>query len=508
MAETTDRPRETSDAPAGAAAPAGGTELNAMPPPASEPYRPLSLQALAGFGIAVAYALIVVFGAAVALVNHIPWLLPTWTFLIPTLAALLCWIARTRIRNSERTLSGLPFTTWGLRLSVIVGLTYSAYYVSTYFAVRQQAIECADEFFNRLKQGRPDQAFLLTLGPASQRMSDEELRNMIEAAHNNPGGGTTVRPGPFTMFCEQEYVRMLEMGGSDARLTPIGMLGWDYEKGGYVAVLKYQAVTPYSEFPIVIALVCPDTKPGERGGPQWRVLMQRDETRMDSAAMTVTPQGVELFQQISVAHGFAASWLAKVNQMQWDEAYLETLPPERREAVRKGEQVALLLPAASVAGLAPLGLCDDVCRDYLAGRRKFFDGELIQIDEKKFWTTSQQRADILKRVRNTFHPSPGGLQPFYLQLQPGRVPRMRTSDGERIFEFGAALVYPDEAAGMPKYVVAGYLSVAVDERELNRLSPSGSTLRVKAIEFTDFSNGRTAPMRRPPQPGGQGQPGM
>ena len=64
--------------------------------------------------------------------------------------------------------------------------------------------------------------------------------------------------------------------------------------------------------------------------------MQRDETRMDSAALTVTPQGVELFQQISVAHGFAASWLAKVNQMQWDEAYLETLPPERREAVRKG----------------------------------------------------------------------------------------------------------------------------------------------------------------------------
>jgi hypothetical protein len=495
MAETTDRPRETTESPS------GGAELGSMPPLASETYRPLSLQALAGFGVAIVYALIVTFGAAVALVNHIPWLLPTWSFLIPILAVVLCWIARTRIRNSEGTLSGLPFTTWGLRLSIIVGLTYAAYYGSTYFAVRQQAIECADEFFRRIKDGRPDLAFMLSIAPASQRVSDEELRAMLEATYNNPMGRGMYRPGPFTMFCEQDFVRLIQLGGADTRLTPLGMLGWDYEKGSYVAVLKYQAVNPYADFQITIALVCPDSKPGDRGGPQWRILLSKGETQMDMNSATLTPEGQQLLRQAVVAQGLAKSWVFHVNQMQWDEAYRETLPPARRESLRGAEQTAHLLPAAPAAGLSALGLYDDACREYLAGRQKFLDGDLLQIDDKKFWASSQQKAAILKRVHNTFRPREGGFQPVNLQLQEIKVPLARTSDGERLYLFDILLVYPDEQTSAPKYIVMGQLAVAMDEREAHGATPSG---RIKGIELGDSSSGRTAPAMQMP---GQAQGG-
>ena len=483
MAETTDRPRETTEAPS------GGADLGAMPQPASEPYRPLSLQAMAGFGVAAVYALIVTFGAVIALVNHIPWLLPTWSFLIPILAVVLCWIARTRIRNSEGTLSGLAFTTWGLRLSIVVALVYAAYYGSTYFAVRQQAIDCADEFFRRIKAGRPDQAFMLSIGPASQRMSDDELRNMLEATHNTPMGRGNFRPGPFTMFSEQDYIRFLQLSGEDARLTPVGMLAWDYEKGGYVAVLKYQANTPYADFQVTVALVCPDSKPGDRGGPQWRILTQKGETQMDVNSASLTAEGRTLLEQSALAQRLAFSWASRVNSLQWDEAYLETLPPARREAMRSAEQTARLLPAAPAAGLAALALRDAACDEYQAGLRKFLDGDLIRIDEKKFWASSAQKADILKRVRDSFRHREGEMQPVNVQPQQIRVPLVRTGEGGRIILLDLFLAYPDLQTSAPKYVVIGNLAVAVDGRA-DGAKPSGY---IKAVELEDMSSGRTAP---------------
>lgn len=138
MAEATDRPQ--------------GAELDTMPGTSSESYRPLSLLALAGFGVAALYALIVLLGGVVSLFNRVPWLMPLWTFLIPFTVLVLCGAARTRIRNSE-ALGGLAFTAWGFRLTVVVALLYAVYYSVSFFAVSLQAKECAKQFFEQLKQG-------------------------------------------------------------------------------------------------------------------------------------------------------------------------------------------------------------------------------------------------------------------------------------------------------------------------------------------------------------------
>src|SRR5262245_26915993 len=150
MAEATDRPQAPEQAPPDAVIPA--EQLGSSPP---EPYQPLSLLAMAGFGLAVVYCLVVVIGAAVALFSRTPWLMPYWTFLLPLAALVVCWAARTRIFNSEGTLSGIGFTTWGSRLAIVVGLTYGVYYGFTFLAVRFQAIDCVDRFIVQLQQGRP-----------------------------------------------------------------------------------------------------------------------------------------------------------------------------------------------------------------------------------------------------------------------------------------------------------------------------------------------------------------
>src|SRR5579859_5885359 len=124
MTEAANRPQGTA-APADerfSGRPADAGEL----PVQTESYRPLSLMALAGFGVAALYTLIVVGGGAIALLARIPWLMPTWTFLIPLTALVLCWVARRHIRDAENTLSGLAFTTWGIRLTIVVALSYAA----------------------------------------------------------------------------------------------------------------------------------------------------------------------------------------------------------------------------------------------------------------------------------------------------------------------------------------------------------------------------------------------
>ena len=174
-------------------------ERSALAPTATETYQPLSLLALAGFGLAVVYALVVVIGAAVALFGRIPWLMPSWTYLLPIAALILCGAARMRIRDSEGTMSGMAFTTWGLRLAVIVGLTYAAYNGATFFAVRGQAVDCADTFFEYLKRGELEQAYLFSMGIPAKDVDKAELRNMLESRFNTPKGPSG-SVGDFSRF--------------------------------------------------------------------------------------------------------------------------------------------------------------------------------------------------------------------------------------------------------------------------------------------------------------------
>jgi hypothetical protein len=502
MAEATDRPEGTAVTPAREpSAPAG--EPGAVAPPEPETYRPLSLLALAGFVVAVLYALAVVVGGVVALLIRIPWLMPGWTFLIPVAALIVCWLARARIRNAEGTLGGQAFTVWGLRLSVVVGLLYAAYFSLAFFAIWLQAKDCANEFFEQIKQGQTERAFLLGMGEDVKTVkakSDEQVRDEVQGRFNTPAPGG---PGAFTFFRRNQMVRGLEPAGGEVRTVPTGVKELEYRQGGYRVVLTYHVVTPLAEFEAVIETFGRDSRPGEPKGRQWQVVMQRGETYVLPASVKPTPRGEGISQSLSLARAFANSWQEKVNQGLWGEVYLDTLKPSERAPLRKGLLASRLAGTAPVAGLAPLGAADKAVRDLLdTHQARLAQSKLIRLDEKTFWASPKHRDAILEAVRQPFPPAGGGGAPFILHLVQAQAPLVHIEGGQITLRLDAELTYTARGEGGPSsYIVEGYMVVSADEAEADN-SP-----RVWRVEGIELLSGRTPPemqrMRPPPQ-GGQG----
>ena len=507
MAEATDSPHSTGEVPSGervsawpASAAGAGRELNSLPATEPEPYRPLSLLALAAFGAAVVYSLVVLLGGVVALLGNIPWLMPAWTFLIPIFILVLCWAARRRIRNREGTLSGLPFTVWGLRLTVVVGLTYAAYYGFTFFAVRLQAIDCANQFFEQLEQGRVERAFLIAMGVTVKDMDDAELRDLLEVRFNSSAGP----PGSSSMynkFRQAQFVRAIETSGRGTHVTPLGVVDWGYEKGGYHVTLRYHVVTSMAEFEMNVDTFGRDSKPDEPKGRQWLVAIQKGETLILPATLKFTRRGEDFTMLAKMAQSFVSAWQEKVNRQRWDEVYLDTLKPAERDRMRKGLQSAHLSTVAPVAGLALLSVYTSASQDFQNGRKKLPDGKLIQLDEKTFWTSKRERPAILQRIRHTFQPAPDGRAEFGLRLQQTQMPLSRSADGEVTILFDADLVYMEEGGGRSKYIIDGRVAVVADEKDGDR---SPSVWRVQGIEI---SSGRTPPTMPEGTPPGR-PPGM
>jgi hypothetical protein len=490
MAEATNRPPETTSA-ASEQRVATHSEQAASPEaagatlaPATETYHPLSLLALVGFVLAIAYALLVLVGGLVALLGRVPWLLPLWTFAVPLAVLLVCWVARNRIRDSEGVLTGLVFTTWGMRLTVIVALTYLAYYTFAFFAVRLQASDYVERIFDQLKQRNVEQAFLLAMGQPSSDDS-AEMRRMIEARFNTSPGARPGQSGPFSRFRQSQFVRYMLMADGQVKITPLGVVEWGYERGGYRVVLKYQIATPLAEFELTVDTVGLDSKPGEQKGRQWSVDFSRGAMSIDRRSEKMTASGKDLLVVKSEsAFRFVSAWVDRFNNRQWNEAYLETLPPsERRELSLAG--------AVPAAGLTPLGFCPSSARTFLAGKQTLADRHLLNLNEKVFWASSKSIDDIRRRVRQTF-PAPGEGRPAsaYLQISRQVAPILREENGQLTYKFDVEIRYMAESSEHMDYLVEGQLVVRADSNETSR--PNAAWW----VERIDLDSGRMPSMMK------------
>jgi hypothetical protein len=434
MAETTDHPQMPPDAVMSKEA----LEARASAP--VETYRALSLMAMAGFGLAVLYALVVLVGGAVSLMAHIPWLMPYWTFLLPIAALIVCRAARTRILSSEGTLSGLAFTTWGSRLAILFSVTYAAYYFATFLAVRGPAINHANEFLEKVKSGQRLQAFLMTLDIPNKNKSTDELRNEIETRFNQPQGGPGGgAPGAFTRFCQDRFVRFLEMDGEQASTVPTGVAFWEYSKGGYRVLLNYHVATSLVEFDLQVETIGRDPKPGEPKGRQWQVVVTRGLTSIVPDTLKETPRGSDFEQKTMKAQQFAQDWVAKASDV-------AELTPSEREKYTK------------------------LIRGY-----------------ETFWASPSQRKDVLERIGKSFQLSDGEKKSsFSMTLQPNAIPLLRESDVRTTAWFDVSLRYSEEGAMMAQYIVDGRLVLSADSSEAAK---SPSAWRVDAL---DIESGRTS----------------
>src|SRR5262249_22850490 len=165
---------------------------------------------------------------------------------LPAVGAILSLTAILLIGRSEGTLAGVRLAQWGWWLSVVFGLGYAAYYGATRFAVCLKAENFSRVWFDKLTQGKVNDAFVDTLDPALRQSISREDERALEQRFNQPGG--TGPKGQLSSFRESDIVRVLQQAGAQAQIEPLGVREWDYKAGAYKVKRVYRIRTEEGVF--------------------------------------------------------------------------------------------------------------------------------------------------------------------------------------------------------------------------------------------------------------------
>lgn len=434
-----------------------------------------SLGTVVGLSLAGFYALVGLAGL-VGFSGTNPWMLPGWTLLLPIGTALLCWLARVRISQSEGTLGGSELARWGLGLSLCFGLLYLAYMAAGTFAVRQQAADFSRQWLDLIRQGEMDQAFLLTLSPTARPAPDApDLRESIEAQFNIPRGPDN---GPYSNFLRSVFVRAIQMGGPETTCELTGITP-DFDQGMYKVKCQYHVTTIYADFDLI--LLVQGTETGKAGASRvWQIMM--DVTGMTDAPQ-YTQAGRELIAAASAAGPLMVDFRKALEEHDIDRAYGLTLPEDQR-AQRQEMAIATLTGLTGPAGRP-------ATNTYLAGRAKFMAGDFIAFGPK-FWAGKAYRQTVIDEMKTVF--TPNGWAVRFLTAPRQQVPSWEVKDGLTMVKFTETVSLP-EPAGPPKYMMEVDIIVGA---EGNPETISGSTWRVRGFELL---RARTAPREGRLQPG-------
>jgi hypothetical protein len=300
-------------------------------------YRPLSGLAIAGLLLSALYAAFVVISTAAALMEGTPFFLAGWMLLVAFLGAGLSLIAIWQIRTSEGTRAGLKIAQWGLWLSVLSALGYTAYATATAAAIKQQAnrfltVEGEDAgFFPLLEKGELTTAFLLTQTfsrrTGSNANDDEAMRRQFD----QPMGPQPI--GPLTQFLRCPLLRTIQQAQlqhGSISVEPGSVRGWSYEGKGYKVERVYKISTPECSYDITMTVQSTESdRSGE--GRKWFVVWPRSQQGMltvNDVTQTATGQKMRALRLQS--RTFVDSWVGKMDLGQRLGAFLDTLEPKQR----------------------------------------------------------------------------------------------------------------------------------------------------------------------------------
>jgi hypothetical protein len=446
-------------------------------------YRPLSLLALAGFGISVISAALIATGGLIAVFTHYPrmflllvvltplvaalvslflgifdrlrilkiagiafvgllsvlglggllvysgsapWLLPMWSLALPLAGLLICWIARGRILASEGTLSGLGLCNVGMSTVAVFGLLYVAYYAATWVAVRQQSAAFATEWMARLQKGETDRAFVLTIPPDKRPPDDGSLRTALENYWNLPGPQSP--SGAYTEFCLKDHVRFLGSTG-DVKVEPLGLVDWRYEEGKYQARYDYRVTSSMGSIDVEVTVVGQEPPQGEAKGRQWAVDPAHSGRK---GPPDFTTAGKIMVDQTAAASNFITTWFEKWYRED-DEAYLLTLPI----SARSGAQAQRLTIGAAAGEAATW---DD------PGRAAFYAGSLVVADPKVFYAPRTYRDTVPALLRQCF--APGSDKPYKALINSSsKFPFVQINASGGRISYDAIFVFKDLGEG-------------------------------------------------------------
>ncbi len=343
-------------------------------------YKPLSLLAVAGLGLSLAYAAVLLIFGGASLFKSEPFFLSGWWFALPIGGAALSVLGLYQVFNSEGTRAGALLAKWGLGISAVAGLSYFTYHTVTAMAVLQQAnrfLLDKDEnsgFFPRLQGTDSDvnTAFLLTLHPSDRNVRVDNLAEMAKFDRPPEQGPK----GMLTQFLETPLVRMLHAAPvGTVKIEALAVRSWAFEGGAFHIVRTYRITTDDAvyEVPVVVASIEPDAEGEKR---RWRAMNFTPVKVINWTDLGLKRQRLRK-SALEFLSDAKTGWLEKISQRRDPvEIYLGTQRPLDRKLIRDmaadTRKAALVLqerePLTALAGVG-LGAVGAISEDDLLKRR-------------------------------------------------------------------------------------------------------------------------------------------
>jgi hypothetical protein len=381
-------------------------------------YRPLSSAAIAGFSLAALYAAVVLIGALVAALERKPWLMGSWSILLPVVAIGLCLAGWFIVQTSEGTRTGRSLAVWGITISIVATIGYWAYYGATYFVISSDAERFCQEWFDKIREEKIESAYLMTLQPRHRPHDDANVRDAIEMRFNPETGQGKPGSGGFSIFKQHLLTHAIRHAGPNANIIRLGVTGWEYSSGGYLVRQRYRVETPEYSYEAIVSVRSNEGQSKAVRGRQWNVVLQ--ETTNDRSLFKPTPEGQKILMLQGHAAQFLSEWENKLRSpvmLDTVNCYLGTLDPESRVALVDQLKKSLPLSASTIVGDTTgggwNGLVTACCgplaiEKQLPGFHDYLRGDLVQLGEK-FWLPPKVDASqpdapmVLAEARKLFH---------------------------------------------------------------------------------------------------------
>jgi hypothetical protein len=280
-------------------------------------YQPLSTMAVASLVVACFFALLLVVTAIAGFATHKPAVSYEYLF-VALVGFFLAVVARIQIRRSEGTRTGMQLTTIAWWICVLGGLGYGAYIVGSGRALRAQSEEFAASWFKDLREGRFNQAFVLTIDPARRRNVVPEDEHQLEAEFG------PVLPG----FRQNELVRFFVRNGTQVQVEPVGLRNWEPTTGGYRVESSWRLLSPEGNIVLTIVLVGTDAK--DAPTRQWHVVFSQSLAPTD---MKPTSYGRLIPELVQDAGKLVGRWQENLATRRPALGQVWTLPEAKRPTI-------------------------------------------------------------------------------------------------------------------------------------------------------------------------------
>ena len=243
------------------------TPLSSVQRPSDSEYEPVSGYAVAAAAIT---GLFVVALVAIAVQTMIASRAArSWELLVlPIAGFIFAVIARSHIRNSEGTRTGMRLANICWWVSILGGAGFTAYLYANSLALDYESGKFVDQMFNELKAGKTQEAFenYLVAPEERNRVGPNAPPEVFEREYG---------PSGYTAFRNHEMVHLFQRNGSAVNFERVKIKESGQDAAGLYATHIYRLKCPEGEFEVQVKAVAAEVK---KGGKQlWRIPAQPAE---------------------------------------------------------------------------------------------------------------------------------------------------------------------------------------------------------------------------------------